>query len=474
VEVTVYSGSRSYSDRRGFVKEVRDVEMAAGEGVLRFMDVPLKIDTATVLVRLLGGEPGDSSDFAVLEQNYEYDLISHVKLMEKYVGKTIKIMDKNEYADRADIIEAEVLGAPAADDGGAYFPVPEILDTSAGNGVYKIGGEIHLGHPGIKILPELPNSLVSRPTLSWKYRSGSGGSRLLEVSYITLDMDWSADYILVLGDGKSGSGLAGWVTVENNSGAEYKDAKLKLVAGKINIVPKGGGLDLKKRGGDFMLGGTVMNAEPPQFKRTQLFEYYIYDLERPTTLKNNQTKQIALMDAHGVAVEREYVTAVRFASANRYHATSIKQDVTAYLKFKNTKENNLGDPLPAGKVRIYAADASGREQYIGADSIGHVPKDEEIRLKAGQVFDIVADRAQTDYKEIAPQQAEMEWTVAIRNWKDEDVTVGVVEIVSLARSWEVIEASHEFTKVDAETLRFDVAVGSGQEVTVRYRIRAGY
>ncbi|MDR3012874.1 MAG: DUF4139 domain-containing protein [Chitinispirillales bacterium] len=444
VEVTIYNSDL------GLVKEHRAVRIAAGEGELQFIDVPTRINPVTVHINPLGNAP----DFIVLEQNYEFDLISHAKLMEKYIGKMVKIKHWNQYHDRYDIVDAELL--------------------SVANGeVFRIDGEIFLGHPGIKILPEIPGNLISRPTLSWIYRSRSGGVQQLEVSYLTSGMNWNADYILLVSDGHDRAGLSGWVTVNNRSGAEFENAKLKLVAGNVNRVRP----QAVSRARSFEFEGVTedavaFSAPPPAFVQSEVFEYHMYDLQRPTTLKNNQTKQISLMEAQGVTIEKEYTTS---GSAVRGRGGAgggpVKQPVIAFFKFKNSSDNQLGDPLPAGVVRLYTADNQGRQQFIGEDRIQHTPRDEEIRLRAGEAFDIVAERTQVDFRQITNRQHEIEWTIAVRNRKSEDITVGILE--SAHGTWEIRQSTHRHTRTDANNFRFDVPVKAGEEVIVRYRVRIG-
>ena len=441
VEVTIYNSNL------GLVKEQRGVSVPAGEGELQFVDVAAQINPVTVHIKPLSN-PGD---FAVLEQNYEYDLISHAKLMDKYVGKQIKIIDNNEYQDRKDVIEATLL--------------------SAANGeVYKIDDEIYLGHPGIKVLPELPGNLISRPTLSWIYHSRAAREYQLEVSYLTAGMNWNADYILAVADGKSAAGLSGWVTVDNKSGAAYEGAKLKLVAGEVNRAPQN---DFRARKSVVGIGyGSGYASASSGFEQSQMFEYHIYDLQRPTTIKENQTKQISLMDAQGVNVVKEYITTPSLWGDYYLYSRidgAAKQPVTAYLSFKNTKENKLGDPLPAGVVRIYTADAQGRQQFIGEDRITHTPKDEEVRLKVGEAFDIVAERTQMDFKQKTSRVNETEWMISVRNRKDEDVTVKVQE--NAGGQWSITESTHKHVKMSATMFRFDVPVAKGQEVVVKYKIK---
>ncbi|GBU23126.1 hypothetical protein R80B4_03042 [Fibrobacteres bacterium R8-0-B4] len=441
VEVTVYNGNL------GLVKERRRIKAAAGEGELRFSDVASQINPVTVHIKPLT----DAKDFSVLEQNYEYDLISPAKLMDKYVGKEIKIIDANEFHDRKDVVAATLL-------------------SSANGEVYKIGNEIYLGHPGIKVLPELPGNLISRPTLSWIYRSKAARDYNIEVSYLTYGMGWNADYVLSVADGKTAGGLSGWVTVNNQSGAEYAGAKLKLVAGEVNRVrdeaarfaPRAAKMSMAMAQADAAVG----------FTESGMFEYHVYDLGRPVTVKENQTKQISLLEAQGVNVTKEYVTTPSGPNYFLYNSVNdgaVKQPVVAYLSFKNSKENNLATPLPAGTVRIYTDDSKGSRQFIGEDRITHTPKDEEIRLKVGEAFDIVAERTQIDFVQKTSKVTETEWKVTLRNRKEEDVTVRVQE--NAMGQWEILEPSHKFTKVSATMFRFDVPVPKGQEVAVKYKIR---
>jgi hypothetical protein len=440
VEVTVYNGNL------GLVKEQRRVKTAAGEGELRFSDVAAQINPVTVHIKPLT----DAKDFSVLEQNYEYDLISHAKLLDKYVGKEIKIIDANEYHDRKDVVTATLL--------------------SAANGeVYKIGNEIYLGHPGIKVLPELPGNLISRPTLSWIYRSKAAREYNIEVSYLTYGMGWNADYVLSVTDGKTAGGLSGWVTVNNQSGAEYAGAKLKLVAGEVNRVRPEAAFAAPRMA---KMSVQAMADNAAGFTESGMFEYHIYDLGRPVTIKENQTKQISLLEAQGVNVAKEYVTTPQGPNYFLYNSVNdgaVKQPVVAYLSFKNSKENNLATPLPAGTVRIYTDDSKGSRQFIGEDRINHTPKDEEVRLKVGEAFDIVAERKQVDFAQKTSKVTETEWKISLRNRKEEDVTVRVQE--NAMGQWEILEPSHKFAKVSATMFRFDVPVAKGQEVTVKYKIR---
>lgn len=443
VEVTVYNDL-------GLIKEVRKVELSGGEAELRFMDVASSIMPTTVHVRSLNYP----DDFTLLEQDYEYDLINEDKLLDKYVGKKIKIIDRKEFLDRKEVIDAT------------------LLSNNQGQ-IYRINDEIYLGHPGLKVLPEIPETLISRPTLTWLYacpeyvegNSKKDNIHNLEVSYLAGNLSWKADYVAVLDEDDASADISGWVTIDNKSGASYKNAHLKLIAGEINIV--------KERTEDraaYLMAMTPVKTQ--QFKEKEFFEYHIYNLQRSSTIKNNQTKQINLLEANGIKTQKElmlYGSKSYFIS--HYQQQRPGQPADIYVKFKISKEDNLGIPLPAGIMRLYKYDKDNGLQFIGEDRIEHTPEDEEISLKLGKAFDVIAERSQIDYKQITSLLHESEWEITIRNRKKMDITVGVVEPFS--DNWEVINSSHPYKKVDAFTIRFDVNIPSNEEVKLRYRVRVG-
>jgi hypothetical protein len=439
VEVTVYNSNI------GLVKDTRTINLSRGQGELRFMDVAEHINPVTVHVKSLN-KPGE---FMVLEQNYEYDLMDPDKLLDKYVGKQIKIIDHNEYQDKKEVLDATLL--------------------SNNNGqIFKINDEIYLGHPGYKVLPKIPDNLISKPTLTWLYDNTSSQPHNIQASYLTNNLSWKADYVLVLDRGDRQAGLNGWVTLTNQSGTAYNNAKLKLIAGEVNrvqanVMAKSGRMEMF----------TLSEMDAPQFEEQVFFEYHIYDLARKTSIKNNQQKQISLIEADQVDVKKEFlVDGQPHYFMGQYGGQDIKPPVNVFAAFKNARENNLGMPLPAGTMRMYKVDAAGSLQFIGEDAIEHTPKDEEVKLKIGKAFDIVAERKQTDYRKIASNIVETEWNVILRNHKDEDVVVSLLE--PMQGDWQILESSHPYQKKDAFTVRYDIQVPKDKEVTVIYRTRIKY
>ena len=436
VKVTVYNNNL------GLIKDIREINLPVGQGELRFMDVASHIMPATVHAKSLDAP----DEFAVLEQNYEYDLMNEKKLLDKYVGKKLKIVDWNRQQDRRETVEA-------------------ILLSNNDGQVYRIGDEIYLGYPGYKVLPQLPEDLIAKPTLTWLYENNRKKPQKLEVSYLTDQISWRADYVLVLNEKDTAADLSGWVTLDNKSGAAYRDAQLKLVAGKVNRVED----EYKKA--KFVLEEIVV-TKSEAFEEKEFFEYHIYDLQRKTTIKDQQTKQVSLLAADGIEIKKELLTyGIQGYFNRKYSGQDLKNPVKVYIEFINAKNNRLGMPFPAGIMRLYKKDDDASLQFIGEDNISHTPKDEKVRLSIGEAFDVVAERIQTDYRQITSHLHESEWEISLRNRKEENITVGVIE--PLFGNWEMIRNSHPYQKEDAFTLRFNVEVPKGKEVKINYRIRVG-
>ncbi len=438
VSVTVYN------DDLALIKDVRGIKLPSGSGELRFMDVASGIMPVSVHARSLNHQ----EDFNVLEQNYEYDLINADKLLDKYVGKKIKIMEWNKYQNRKNEVEAELL-------------------SNNGGQIYRINDEIYLGHAGTKVIPEMPEDLIAKPTLTWLYENKIENDHTIEVSYLTNNIGWKADYVLSIDKNDELADIAGWVTIDNRSGATYRNANLKLIAGKPNRVREN--RIMHKRDMDSLRMMTAESA--PQFTEKSFSEYHIYDLQRKTTIKDKQMKQISFMDAFAIPMKKELIVRNRRGGYFRQHGTGVnKIPVTVYIKFENSKQSNMGMPLPAGVIRVYKSDDDSSLQFIGEDNIVHTPKDEEIRLKLGDAFDVVAEKLQTDYKKIGSALHESEWKITIRNHKDTDISVGIEEEIYRG-DWDVINNSHPYKKIDAFTMRFDVNVPANNETIVNYKIR---
>ena len=433
-----------YNVNLGLVKDRRNINLARGRGELRFMDVAAQIIPASVHIKSLA----DPESLTVLEQNYEYDLMSPQKLMDKYVGKEVKLYQKNPYSEREEMVTATLL----ANNNGP---------------IYRINNEITFNHPGRVILPGLPESLIAQPTLVWLLENGLGKTQTVEASYLTNGITWKADYVMTLNENDSKADLTGWVTIDNRSGAAYKDAALKLVAGDVNQVREE---QPRMKADKFMLSGA---APAPQFKEEGFFEYHIYTLQRPSTIKENQSKQISLFNAEGIPAKKEFL----FKGGNYYYFGQYgevisNQKVGVFVEIANRKEEHLGIPLPKGTVRVYKRDSDGGLQFIGEDAIDHTAKDEKLRIKVGDAFDVVGSRKQTDWKKIASDTYEAAFEITFRNHKQEDIVVRVVEPVP--GDWQMLSSSLDYTKGEAHTAEFRVPVKKDGETRLTYRVRMRY
>jgi len=436
VSVTVYNVNLA------LVRETRALSIdRVGTRALRFMDVPSSIDPRTVHLESLTA-PGD---LGVLEQNYEYDLISPEKLLEKYVGREVEIVEQAEDLSTR-TVRAQLLSV----NGGA---------------VYRVDDRIVLGQTGKVTLPSIPPELVARPTLVWTLDARKAGKHEVEASYLTDNMNWSADYVAVVDAEDRTAGLTGWVTIDNRSGATFENATLKLVAGDVRRVRPTPAMEAMAGRMDM-----AVKAAAPQFAEESFFEYHLYTLERPTTIKDNQTKQLSLFQAAGIPVRKKLLLVGQpWFYRGQFGTIAQDEKVAVVLELVNAQQDGLGIPLPKGVVRVYKKDRSGAEQFVGEDSIDHTPKDETVRLKVGEAFDVVADRTQTDYRAISPRESESAYEISIRNRKDEPVTVTVREPVG--GDWRIVTSSLPGKKLDAATIEFEVPIPAGQEVKLTYRLR---
>jgi hypothetical protein len=314
----------------------------------------------------------------------------------------------------------------------------------------------------------LPEGLITKPTLMWQISNNKAGEHLTEVSYLTKGLNWNADYVLISDKDDKSVDLSGWVTIDNRSGAGYKDASLKLIAGDVQRAEARGAARYEMMKMD-------VRAEPG-FAEKAFFEYHMYTLQRRTTVKENQTKQISLLSASDIPVKKLFVyDPVDYYGWYWYHyddQPSKEKKIKVKLELTNSKRSNLGMPLPRGKVKVYKKDSDGSLQFIGEDTIDHTPKDETIRLYLGEAFDVVGERKKTGYREDnSAQWAEESFEISLRNHKDSDIEVEVIEHLWRYVNWKIVKQSHQFTKKDATTVVFKIPVPKGGEVKVSYTVK---
>ena len=433
-----------YNSNIALVRDVRQIHLPSGTFPLHFEDVAASINPATVHFRSLV----DPSKLNVIEQNYEYDLLDPQKLLQKYVGKEVTLVR-------------------AEKDGGStrWVETKAVLLSNNNGPVWKIGNEIVTGMAVDSYrFPDLPENLYSRPTLVWMLENRGAESQRVEASYLTNNMNWSADYVLTVGRDEKTADLDGWVTLANNSGVTYSNAKLQLVAGQLNRVEP----PMPTRA----VAGIAMEAKAaPQFGQEAFSEYHLYTLARRTSIQNNESKQISLLTGSGVPVEKYLlVEGQQYWFRNPQGiGNPISQPVKVLYRFKNDEKSSLGMPLPAGTVRVYQADSKGGIQFVGEDRIEHTPKDETLKIHVGNAFDVVCERKETDYKKISSNTIELEYQITLRNHKDSAVTVEVRE--PIGGDWEVQNSNFKWTKLDATTLGFSIPVEKDGTATLDYRVR---
>jgi len=435
-----------YNSNLALVRDVREITLPTGDSRLRFMDIAATVNPATVHFRSLT-EP---SKLNVLEQNYEYDLLDPNKLLQKYVGR-----------------EVTLVRAKMENNSTQYEEVKATLLADNGGPVWKVGNEIVTGMSYESIrFPELPDNLYERPTLLWTLENSGARRHKVEASYLATNLSWSADYVLTVARDETAGDLDGWVTLVNNSGTQFKNARLQLVAGDIHRVAQQFGV----------ASGVAMEmmakaAPAPQFQQENFSEYHLYTLGRRTSIMNQESKQISLLEATGVPIQKVYVVNGQYYY---YHSQAApgapaRDPVQVYYKFKNEEKGGLGMPLPAGTVRVYQADSRGGILFAGEDHIEHTPKDETLSLHIGNAFDIVAERKQTDFKKIAPTVYEFEYAITLRNHKDIPITVEVNE--PIGGDWEMLDSTYKFTKTAAFAAQFNVPVEKNGTSVLKYRVR---
>lgn len=422
-----------YNQNLGVVKDVREIDISSGISIIKLTDVAQYIDPTSVHIDI---------DGEVLEQNFQYDLVSMDKILKKYLDKNIQLV-----GEKGEFIEGKLLSANGLqivlqkNDGGL------IMLPSAGKYQISVGS--------------LPEGLITRPTLIWMVNSNSSGKQDIEVSYQTSGMNWHAEYVVVLNEDDTKLDLNSWVSVENKSGSTYKNAKLKLVAGDVNLVKNN---NYNQPQHDRVYAAKSMQVAE-QFNEKSFFEYHIYDLQRKTTLANNETKQISLFEAADVKAEKRYY----YGNSNNYYGSSTqKGKVSIIVEFENSETNNLAKPMPKGKVRVYKSDGDALE-FIGEDMIDHTPKKEKVKLKIGEAFDIVVNDVQTENKKITDRVYEQFYEVTITNRKKEDIVVDVERTMGL--NWEILSSSVSYEKKDSQRILFKVPVKKDAKTVLKYKVR---
>ncbi|MDI9639456.1 hypothetical protein QPK87_18885 [Kamptonema cortianum] len=456
VELTVYNGGFA------LVKEQRELNLQSGIQTVGIEDVAELIEANSVGIRSIS-RPGS---FVVLEQSYQFDLISPMAILNKAVGKRI-VFNRTLPNGQKERIEGTLMSAPTAmvSDGSG-----NLQGTWNGMVIKTDDGRIILNPYGEIEVASIPDGLISKPTLVWMLNSANSGMNKIELSYLTQGMSWKADYVLSL-DGDGGKGdLKGWVTLTNHSGATYNAATLKLLAGDVRRAqPQGLG---GARGGAPM----EMAKAADDMRQEQFADYHLYTLQRPTDVRNKEIKQVSLLEAVNVPVQKRLIVdAMRMYRNYRPNQGEVGTGIIKPLiqiELTNDKASNLGMPFPAGNFKVFQRDSGGSLQMLGEDSIDHTPKEEKIKLIVGSAFDVVVERKRTEFNWIGEANLRRgvieTFEIELRNRKETAETVHVYE-----RHWgqhRITKTSLEPKKLDSETYEFVVPLKAGEVKKVTYTI----
>ncbi|WP_091937065.1 DUF4139 domain-containing protein [Methanolobus profundi] len=418
-----------YNQNIALVKDKRNIDLRTGINLVEFVDVASGIDATSVTF-----EDTENPDTFVIEQNYQYDLVSSSKLLDKYLDEEIIVTDMEGITYSGKLLSHS-----------------ENIVLKTNDGIVTLSEVSKIEYPDAA-------GLLTKPTLVWQVYSSVDGERDVLTTYLTDGINWKANYIVKINEDDTEANLDGWVTVDNKAGTTFENAKLKLVAGDINQVSQASykiydgyeSMEVETFAGFF---ADLSVAEE------SLFDYHLYTLERTTTLNNNEVKQIALLSSDEIPVKKKYLY-------------ENEDKIKVILEINNSEENDLGTPLPKGVVRVYKSDSQGQLQFLGEDEIDHTPKDEEVEILVGNAFDITGDRRQSYYKRTGDTSEKRTFVIELKNHKEESVEINVIE--TFRGDWEILSSSDSFTEIDSSTIEFKVKVPADGEKKITYSVETEY
>jgi hypothetical protein len=473
-----------YNQQFAVVRQKLPLDLRSGVNHVQVTDITAHLEPDSVVLRSLE----NNRRLQILEQNYRNDPVSQQLLLSLYEGKTIDFQeidkDGNARTVQGKIIRSGYVPHYTAFQ--SYGPQYAAQQTAVAQGseqpVIEVGGKLQFSLPGQPLFPALADDTVLKPTLSWELLTDKPGATSAEFSYVTGGMNWEASYNVIAPPKSNVLELVGWVTLDNQSGKTFRDARLKLMAGDVNKVPPPGFV-VSAGAGFGMAGGTLGGLYGPPVTEKTFDEYHLYTLEHPTTLHDRETKQVEMVRAAGIQSKTVYVYDGFKVEQNyqNWPMESIRQQesygtlsnpkVWVMQEFKNSSDNHLGMPLPKGRVRFYRRDDDGQLEFTGENNIDHTPKDETIRLYTGNAFDITGERTRTQYAaDFNARWIDESFEIKVRNHKSDPVEVRIVEHLYRWTSWDIIKNSDPFKKLDSRTVEFLVQIPPDGEKTVTYKV----
>ncbi|MGJ8637767.1 MAG: DUF4139 domain-containing protein [Opitutaceae bacterium] len=455
-----------YNKNFGVVRDTVTLDLKSGINDVSYSGVTAQLEPESVILR----DPSGDVALSVIEQSYRGDPVDQQRLLQMFEGETIRFLrtiDGKDVIEKGKIIRAPSMVTTKNQYGGTQQKHLEPI--------IEVDGELQTRLPGIPLFPSLGDDSILQPTLSWKLFADKSSDVDAQLSYLTNGMSWKSDYNLVLPETGDDVTLTGWVSIENSTGKTFKEASIKLIAGDVNKVEPAAPVRRSKVYA-MALGADMEGA--PQVEEKKFDEFHMYSLPLPTTLRDSETKQVEFVRAENVKTTKRYIYngsgGQRYyggLNLNQNYGQNSQPDVAIYRELENSKENGLGVPLPAGKMRFYRMDDDGQFEFTGENTIDHTPKNETIRVYLGNAFDIVGERTRTDfYKHPVRDMLRETFEIEIRNRSEEAVTVQIVEPLSRWSNWEIQKPSQVFEKTDSSTIEFPVDVEADGTVTVTYTV----
>jgi len=470
-----------YNQKFGIVRQTVPLDLKAGVNHVTFSDITAHAEPDSVVLRDLRG-----GGLRILEQNYRNDPISDGLLLSLFEGQTIDFV-RTDMTGHQEIVKGKIIRSgyvphyQAYEQYGYQYAAAQNAMTSGGAAqpIIEVDGRLQFSLPGQPKFPSLGTDTILKPTFDWQLESGSVGRRTAELSYVSGGMSWKADYNIVAPETSDAMDIVGWVTLDNQSGKTFENARIKLMAGDVSKIQEAA------RDGRYVFRASAAQSVavgPPVTEKT-FDEYHLYTLERSTTLRDRETKQVEFLRATNVHANRVYLYdgfkiepqyagwSFENVRENMNYGTQSNPKVWVMVEFKNSKTNNLGMPLPAGRVRFYRHDRDGQMEFTGEDKIDHTPTDETVRFYTGNAFDIVGERRRTNYRSNAVERwVDESFEIKVRNHKTTPVQVRMVEHLYRWTNWEISQKSDDFKKTDAQTIEFPVQIPPNGEKTVAYMV----
>ena len=473
-----------YNQNFAVVRQELPLDLKAGANEVQVTDITMHLEPDSVILR----DPAGKHSIQVLEQNYRADPISESLLLSLNEGKTIDFLVQRD--NKQETVPGKIIRSGytphnymAMSRYGQQYYQAQMAYAQGGNEqpIIEVQGKLRFGLPGVPLFPSLGDETILKPTLQWLLTSPQAGPVRAELSYVTGGLTWEADYNIVAPDKGDAVDVVGWVTMDNQSGKTFDNARIKLMAGDVSKIQPGREFDRLQAYG---MAGAVNSAMTPPVTERTFDEYHLYTLARPTTLHDRETKQVEFIRAAGVATKRIYVYDGVKIDSNRYngwnwenirndysYGTESNPKIWVMREFANSETNHLGMPLPKGRVRFYRRNDDSQIEFTGENVIDHTPRDENVRVYTGNAFDMTGERRRTDYKlDLDKHFADESFEIKVRNHKKERADVRVVEHLYRWITWNISMKSDPFRKKDSQTIEFPVSIAPDGEKTLTYTV----